>query len=120
MFEPVENDFKGTVAFALEVQLVVEAREVKKLGVLSVTTFWSFQREFSRRTDRQLPISTLLIDPRDRGTKMGPWETQYVRRTNTTTVSRSSFARLKTSLVPLDAGSLDLQHAAGSGRRPPR
>jgi hypothetical protein len=40
--------------------------------MLSVTTFWSFQREFSRRSGRNLLNSIQLIDLPDPGTKMGP------------------------------------------------
>jgi hypothetical protein len=41
-------------------------------AVLSVTTFWIFQREFSCRTGRNVLNSIQLIDLPDPGTKMGP------------------------------------------------
>ncbi|MDB4749904.1 hypothetical protein OAF83_03255 [Rubripirellula sp.] len=82
-------------------------------AVLSVTTFWSFQREFSRRTGRNVLNSIQLIDLPDPGTKMGPWKPKHARRRHMTTVSRSSFVQHKTSRVPFDTESLDQRHAAG-------
>ena len=82
-------------------------------AVLSVTTFWSFQREFSRRTGRNVLNSIQLIDLPDPGTKMGPWKPKHARRRHTTTVSRSSCVRRRILRVPFDTESLDQRHAAG-------
>ncbi len=43
----------------------------RDIAVLSVTTFYTFRREFSRHTDRKLPNSVHVIDLRDPGTNMG-------------------------------------------------
>ena len=58
--------------------------EQKDAG-LSVTTSWSFQREFSRRTGRNVLNSIQLIDLPDPGTKMGPWKPKHARRRHMTT-----------------------------------
>jgi hypothetical protein len=86
---------------------------LEPVSMLSVTTFWSFQREFSRRTGRNVLNSIQLIDLPDPGTKMGPWKPKHARRRHMTTVSRSSFVQHKTSRVPFDTESLDQRHAAG-------
>jgi hypothetical protein len=67
-----------------------------KSAVLSVTTFWSFQRELSRRTGRNVLNAIQLIDLPDPGTKLGPWKPKHARRRHMTTVSRNSFVQHKT------------------------
>ena len=91
----------------------IESQNVEKSPVRSVTTSYTFQREFSRCTGGEPPFSFRSVDLRGAGTNMEPWKTQLVRRRNMTIVSRISFVRQKTSLVPFGAGSLDQQHAAG-------
>ncbi len=97
-------------------RLLAEAeldKSMLKEAVLSVPTFWSFQREFSRRTGRNVLNSIQLIDLPDPGTKMGPRKPKHARRRHMTTVSRNSFVQHKTLRMPFDTESLDQPHAAG-------
>ncbi|MDB4639354.1 hypothetical protein OAE77_00670 [bacterium] len=131
-FTPIKQDqltARGTIAAILQhiqnpaardraagwsgVSFFGDRYRLLQLTVLSVTTFWSFQREFSRRTGRNVLNSIQLIDLPDPGTKMGPWKPKHARRRHTTTVSRSSCVRRRILRVPFDTESLDQRHATG-------
>ena len=96
-----------------EQQKIIEFYQAELKAVRSVTTSYTFQREFSRCTGGEPPFSFRSVDLRGAGTNMEPWKTQRVRRRNMTIVSRISFVRQKTSPVPFDTAYLNQRHAAG-------
>lgn len=73
--------------------------------MLSVTTFYTFRREFSRSASGKPPISFGPVDLCKTGIMIGAWLPLPNRRNDMITVCESLFERHKTSAAPLRAGS---------------